>query len=192
MRIAFRIFLVVSIGLSNFSATVIPLEKDDVICWAEDVILKWVDFKGKPNTTIDVSAQTATNIQTSVLGDHEIPIFRISNIFVKSISWTTDTTSFLLLQHERLHFDISELYARKIRKGIEELRAKKIKEMDRYTDLIDAMLEEMNKLNHDYDKKTLNGSIEFRQEDWSKRIKFELNILRKYATKEKDCKISGT
>ena len=67
------------------------------------------------------------------------------------------------------------------------MRRKKVVERDRYTKLIDEKLKEMDKLNAEYDRKTFNGSIDLLQKEWNKRIKNELNLLRKYATRVEDC-----
>jgi hypothetical protein len=52
------------------------------------------------------------------------------------------TTSAYDLAHEQLHFDIGELYARKIRKGVMELRDRKIKSIEEYGSLISKLITE--------------------------------------------------
>lgn len=129
------------------------------------------------------TAATRTNVQARGYVESGLPNFKISNYFIRSQSWTTDTTKANDIRHEQLHFDISELHARKMRNGICELRSKKINDINIYTDFIKKTLDELHNLNHKYDIETGHGVIDFRQEEWSVKIKKELDLLKKYATR---------
>jgi len=164
------------------------------ICWSEDVKLTWSDFQGKPDTSgVFVNMKAATSYQLKKLFylDGGLPNYQIANVFHKQSSWTRDTSK-LLLSHEQLHFDISELYARKIRKGISELRMKGTIEKEKYLELIKENFEELDVYQDKYDKGTRHGAIDILQEEWNVKVKKELDLLKKYATRAEDCKSKGT
>jgi predicted secreted Zn-dependent protease len=78
------------------------------------------------------------------------------------------------LTHERLHFDIAELYARLIRKKISELRNENINDIKVYNAAIEAILEESNDADTRYDLETLHGAIQKKQLLWEQKIKSQL------------------
>lgn len=191
---SFRIFLSFLSFILLFSKEVYGQKIDSsIICWSESVKLKWNDFQGQPDTSAifkGMLAATSASIETFYYEDAGLPNYRISHFFQKQFSWARDTGKLLLI-HERLHFDISELYARKIRKGIEDLRKQQIKDVTRYVDLINREFVDKDMKQSQYDKGTHHGAIDILQEEWNKKIKKELELLKKYATTSIDCKGSG-
>jgi hypothetical protein len=177
--------------LSIYSPVCGQVIEVDFICWTENLKLVWSDFQGIPDTAgifVDKKAATAYQIRKYQYLDSGLPNYRITTLFFTKKSWTRDTLSALLLSHEQLHFDIAELYSRKIRKGIQELRQKRVREDSQYLALIDLMLAELDKYHNEYDKKTWNGAIDFLQEEWNAKVKKELALLKQYSTKPEDCK----
>jgi predicted secreted Zn-dependent protease len=84
------------------------------------------------------------------------------------------------LIHERLHFDIAELYARKIRKKIQELSARNITDIKIYNTMIRELLEESNTIDRQYDIETLHGALLKKQKQWEVKIKDELRVLESF------------
>ena len=72
----------VCISILSLSFQLQPPKEDYNICWSENLRLKWDDFQAPPDTTLNVNAQTATNVRTSGYGNSEVPNFRVSNIFL--------------------------------------------------------------------------------------------------------------
>ena len=91
-----------------------------------------------------------------------------------------------MLEHETLHFAISELVARKIRKGIDSLHAEKISDVDIYSEYIKDRLRKVEKLNALFDKHTNYGTFYPEQDKWKDKIYQELEKLNKFAS-SKDC-----
>jgi predicted secreted Zn-dependent protease len=95
----------------------------------------------------------------------------------KKTNWVNDE----VLTHEQKHFDIVELYARKLRKAVFETR---------YTDYNDllAKLEilydkndkEMDKYQDLYDEESDGSMNGEKQREWNKRIIQELDNYRKF------------
>jgi hypothetical protein len=167
--------------------------KNDSICWNESVKLKWSDFKGKPRNVkatyadMKASAFTYTNITASGIIKDDLPEFKILCRFVKSQSWVADSTQVGIQQHEQLHFDIAELYARKIRKGIGDLKKKKEKDINVYSKLIDKHLNELQEKNQDFDSKTAHGTIREKEKAWEKDIAKEMDGLKEYKSTLEIC-----
>jgi hypothetical protein len=71
----------------------------------------------------------------------------------------------LLLAHEQLHFDISEIYARKIRKDFLELYLAKLNSISRYVDVMNTYLLELKKINNRLDSEVSDYSPP-KEKDW--------------------------
>ena len=93
------------------------------IVWNNSRPLQWTDYKGSPNSSYH--AYTHSNIGYSYSsmyykGKTSFK-FVVENKFNPSSSWVrVSKRTASLLKHERLHFDISELHARKLRKRFAE------------------------------------------------------------------------
>ena len=98
-----------------------------------------------------------------------------------------DTTQVNIKQHEQLHFDIAELQARKIRKGIEDLKKKKTKDINVYSKLIDKNLNELQEKNLEFDSKTLHGTLTDKEKEWEQNIARDLNVLKDFMSTEEMC-----
>ena len=95
----------------------------DTIPWEADRKLNWTDFKGAPPNAKKVAATTASGISYSYqtggtpgayLLDYEVTAF-----FYPHKSWYhRELCDSVVLRHEQLHFDITELYARRMRKRL--------------------------------------------------------------------------
>ena len=82
--------------------------------------IEWSDFKARPHKSSKTVALTASTITLNSKYDNNNQlIILIENFFIANKSWTSTSDS-VVLEHERRHFDLSEVYARKIRKAIKE------------------------------------------------------------------------
>src|SRR5687768_2492955 len=96
--------------------------EEDVISWNEFYKLQWHDFQGEPGEDARGDAGAAVQIKAKpFLVKKEIK-YDVVALFNRNKSWARGQST-TLLAHEQLHFDIAELYARKIRKKIKELAA---------------------------------------------------------------------
>lgn len=154
-------------------------QEDNKICWSSQRKLKWSDFTGIPDSTkTNYGAMVAGSVEiTESYWEDEIPKFKVAAYFIKNESWTTVNDEYSL-KHEQLHFDIHELFARKIRKSFDSLNCKKVKKIqdyqDKYTQLLNANID-MQAL---YDGKVYFNNQA--QQQWSKKINNELKKLQKF------------
>ena len=100
--------------------------KEESILWDESHRLEWSDFRGSPNLNSDAAAITASGLTfdfsarttSTRLVDFTATV---EAYFYPNQSWyKKGHVSTIVLAHEQLHFDITELHARKLRKQIDE------------------------------------------------------------------------
>ncbi len=101
-------------------------QEEESIEWTSDAKLTWRDFKGKPTNT-RAAAITASGISyrfSTISNGKEIELdFEVSTFFYPNQSWYQPSLcDEVILGHEQLHFDISELFARKMRKQLQTTR----------------------------------------------------------------------
>ena len=93
------------------------------IAWSPENKLTWEDFKGKAPSNDRAAATTASGISyrfsiSGTSGKIELD-YLVSTFFYPNKSWYQPSLcDSLILSHEQLHFDISELYARKMRRRL--------------------------------------------------------------------------
>ena len=153
------------------------------IYWSKEVKLRWRDFRGIPpeqGNNSDYVAFTYSIIWVTPYEYKSYPNYIVAATFIKEKSWARDS-SLELLQHEQLHFDMTELFARKIRKSIDSLRFKKVNDKTIYMNKIKYWIGTADKQGSIYDEETYHGVYKEAQEKWNQKIADELEGLSKYA-----------
>lgn len=163
-------------------AQFLEVDTASYISWAETRPLSWKDYTYKHVKKEGFSGLAMTTVLHSVRGGmiDKKPYFEVNVLFVKEDSWTSDTTSIALFSHEKLHFDIAELYARKIRKKIAEISAAGEMEISKYQKWVKEYLKEFKRFAKRYDEETDNGMMEKEQGKWEILIAVELDRLKAY------------
>lgn len=147
--------------------------------WNEFYELSWEDFRGKPGENAAGDAGTFVQIKAKPYFVKKKVKYDVYVLFNKDKSWKRDQSP-LLLAHEQLHFDLAEVYARKIRKRISELSSKGMNDIKLFNRAIQFLLEESNEADRQYDIETLHGMLEKKQAAWQKKIKAELAALKDF------------
>ena len=98
-------------------------QEKDAIAWQPDRKLSWADFKGVPPGSKRVAATTASGISYSYTTTGSRGLYRldyeVTTYFYPYQSWYhRELCDSVVLSHEQLHFDISELYARRMRERL--------------------------------------------------------------------------
>src|SRR5690349_706212 len=92
-------------------------ETEDFISWSGDRLLTWEDFKCEPKTGTDAVASTSTSLGIAYqLVDGKLT-YDVTCNFSKVKSWGSMKTDYILA-HEQGHFDITEIYARKLHEAL--------------------------------------------------------------------------
>lgn len=93
-------------------------QDEETITWKSGVKLSWSNFKGEPTNT-RAAAVTASgltyNFSTLRKNDDVVEVnFEVKSYFYPKESWyRPEVSDAIILKHEQLHFDITELFARK-------------------------------------------------------------------------------
>src|SRR5438552_4474997 len=92
---------------------------DEIIVWNKNRQLTWNDYKGKPQKRF-AAASTVYSMGRKVLKEKDGTVAaRIQAYFYCNDSWKkSDWINDEVLKHEQKHFDIVELFSRKIRKQV--------------------------------------------------------------------------
>ena len=179
-------FFVGFITLLSFSFV-----KDDFILWQENKKLKIQDFKADNKDTIKVNRQqflgaiSAIRIEYSSFqrNKNSVPDFSIKTYFDPNESWILLKNDYVL-QHEQIHFDLTELYARKMRKSVESLRQKNVTNISIYRKKIQHWNVMKEKASNQFDADNQDYYIKIgqkilfqknpKQEAWKKKVDREL------------------
>tara|TARA_R100000935_G_C2839107_1_gene169982 strand:+ start:4030 stop:4584 length:555 start_codon:yes stop_codon:yes gene_type:complete len=181
IKTLFFIFFLSSYGFSFAQS------EDINILWSEEYQLKWEDFKGAPPEETLFHANTNAGMSyswefKSSSEDIEL-VYKIDNIFYPNLSWVHSTSkNDILLKHEQLHFDISELHARKLRKTLSNLDLSKLNNgFKSYSKMIyEQVVKENREMQIAFDRESnhsLNIEAELR---WQQFIQDELNKFAQY------------
>ncbi len=159
-------------------------QNDSIIFWDEDNKLTKSDFKGSVIDSIKtkqfgITPTAVSFIGLSIIYKHVQGNLQVSikSYFDRNKSFYRDSIGKSTLDHEQCHFDISELYVRKMRKKISNLKRKNIYTEKAFNAVIDSLNVERYKYNDKFDFDTFYGSIESVQNEWIERIQSELNEL---------------
>lgn len=139
--------------------------------WNEKRKLTWGDFKGKPVKSNSAAALTYTDIQIAAsLIDGKLSV-EVKNYFDSKLSWTKNKESSSLLAHEQLHFDITELYTRKIRKKLNDIISEEAIRSGTINKESDKLLKEWKEFQLKYDSETNHGVLANKQKEWEQKVK---------------------
>jgi len=176
----YKIFLVCFVILKTVNSNFAQNTNDSIIYWTKCQKLKWRDYLGDvPDSALNknIFALTCSSISIKFNSEFDVPNYKILVYFNKKESWTRDTNSNLLLIHEQLHFDIRELYARKIRMSIEILSNKKESDVLIFDKIITNLFSELDKTQNKYDLETKHGANNTKQKEWNLKISKGLKEL---------------
>ncbi|MFO7869767.1 MAG: DUF922 domain-containing protein [Bacteroidales bacterium] len=167
------IFILI-ITLSSFSTI-----KDNKILWNKDKPLTWNDFQGIPKKSSQRWAMTNSGIELETSFENNTLTITVGAYFIKNKSWVKKEalSDSLLLEHEQVHFNITELFARKFR---QKLRAEKLSSKNaekKLHKMYSDITSKLNKYQNLYDKQTNHHINQTQQKKWNTKIAQELTDL---------------
>lgn len=165
-------YILLVCGLGLFSIGV--AQEEETIPWSADRKLQWSDFKGSYLKTEWAAATTASSISyqfSTFEKDGQLYAdFKVGCEFYPKKSWyRPELCDSVILSHEQLHFDIAELYARKMRKRLAETKfTKNIREEVKA--VYKNVLKELYIFQNKYDHETNFSRDLEEQQLWNKTI----------------------
>src|SRR6476620_7552760 len=138
------------------------------------------DYLAKPSSTSDAAAITSTALGVEYHLKNNALTYTISCRFSKTNSWGRHKTDYIL-QHEQGHFDITELFARKLAKELKAYKFDPHKYQDDVGKIYKKLMYEKEEYQNKYDKETDFSRNKEQQAEWLEKIRDELDELDEYA-----------
>jgi hypothetical protein len=149
-------------------------QNDEVISWEKSRKLTWEDFKDEPQndraaavTASGITYEFSTNKMNGKIVDVN---FKVSTYFYPHKSWfRPEVCDALILGHEQLHFDITEVFARKFIKLLATIKiTTNIK--NEVSEIYRNINKELNDYQNLYDTDTNFSRNSDQQKDWEKKV----------------------
>lgn len=152
------------------------------VLWQENKPLTKQHFKGPVDNKSKFMSNTNTTLNIRIIKQKTVNA-EVTNYFDPAKSWIKPAATVEILKHEQLHFDITEIYARELRKKIKLLQ-KNTSDMDVLNMEIKAAFKQharlMEKEQTRYDNETNHSIIVDMQKKWSDSVAIRLNNLKDY------------
>ena len=182
-----KLFLLLTLSFfilsDGFTQALPEKENDTIIVWTQNRKLNWSDFQSPAKFTDPTKTAAESEIAIDLIS---IPIndydykYVVFPYFYKSLS-SSKTDDPHVLKHEQLHFDIAELFARKIRMTLKKLEKETFNE-EKYNAEIDDVYKGYSVCQNKYDEETLHSLITEKQIEWENKIARELQGLISYSS----------
>jgi hypothetical protein len=179
-----------SILLGLFALSSTTIAQDMSMISYHDNALKWQNYKTSSKPSGYQKAFTYCGITYSVKSDAAGINVEFNAYVDANESWVLKgAATSQLLRHEQGLFDITELYARKMKKATHQYIKQQGANLN-YESLLLAVREIYKELNNElfaeqqqYNVQTVNGGNLQAQIDWENKIKAEMNKLSDFASK---------
>ncbi len=148
------------------------------IPWTSSQPLEWTDFKGKAEKNSDFNAMTYSGIEfkwsSKSSGSDLTLTFNVSSYFDQEKSWVKKgKETAYLLNHEQLHFDITELHARHLKKRCSDFTFSKNYALE-VDSIYKVVQKEKNDMQELYDLESNHSINKEGQIKWNNFVKQEL------------------
>ena len=181
MKVGSVLIFVFTIYWADLRSQVIEkMDTTDIVEWKDNRRLTYNDFRALQDSTVLVygfpakaAASTKIKAEFTYDSDNKLKV-TVINVFYKSESWMVVRKP-SVLNHEQGHFDISEVFARRLRKEFKTLIDKGVEDENLFQQQFNKCLADENEFQSAYDSETHHGFSDKEQILWDKRIKSELN-----------------
>jgi len=179
--ILFQIIVFLLINLK--SNLVYAQQNDTLIIWEKDYSLSWKDFRGKRKKN-DSFASAYSYLEIYLLRSYRNDeIF--NNIVVSTFNRYKSFTLHYnenLLEHEQIHFNILEIFTRKIRKSFDAISKNKNHKTYDYNTIFYKYQDSLRNYQDKYDYETSFSRNKKKQKIWKLVVKKKLNELEDFSS----------
>lgn len=162
-------------------ASLLSQETDEeLIKWSGSKKLTWADYKASPDPASDAAASTTTYLMISYNISNSNFSYKIESKFSRTRSWGLHKTAYIL-GHEQGHFDIAEIFARKLNKKMAEYRFNRKTYQKELKKIYQDILDEKEEMQNEYDRETNHSINKEKQAEWLKKIEKLLEDYKEYA-----------
>jgi hypothetical protein len=154
-------------------------QDEDLIKWSADRKLRWTDYLAEPDSRSGAAASTSTQIGFEYHVRDNNLTYAISCKFSKTKSWGRYKNDYIL-SHEQGHFDIAEIFTRKLVKALKEYSFNASTYKNDLRKIYSDTMRDKEKLQQQYDNETDYSRNKPKQEEWLKKIKKMLEDYNAY------------
>jgi hypothetical protein len=164
-----------------------PEGGEEVVVWSATRKLDWKDFKATPEGGALGGARIAISHNYSIGCRDGVLQAGIQAVMIPAKSWVTHRiqssglASRVGLQHEQLHFDMAEAYARRVPKLLRELPNPCSHSDDELNAMAERVIKEHWDLQRRYEVQTEHGQIERQQNEWERKTTAQLEELKAFS-----------
>lgn len=155
-------------------------KNEELLDWSPSRRLTWSDYKGTPDPQSGAAATTTSYLGIQYDFKNNSVTYKIICQFSKNKSWGLHKTDHIL-GHEQGHFDITEIFARKLNKETGEYHFNKNTYQKDLQKIYEDLMDEKEKFQNQYDNETDFSRNKDKQAEWLKKIKKMLNDYKSYA-----------
>ena len=154
------------------------------IVWSANRPLTIADFKAKAPAN-PLAALTVADIKAGAACKDFVFSATVEATFDPTQSWFKDPAHATpaLLRHEQLHFDITELAARRLRQKLSQIPFDCMKLQPKFDQTTKVAYAEWGREEDRYDHETNHGLNAVRQAYWEKEVREKLAALQAFALK---------
>jgi hypothetical protein len=154
--------------------------------WSASRPLTLADFKSRPRPGETHAALTSATIVAQVACKGGQFTGHVQAAFDPTASWWREpaTATPKLLRHEQLHFDITEVYARRLRQKLAAVRVPCAQLGSAFEALSKGVYADWEKAEEQYDRDTNHGLKPEPQAQWEAQVQQQLAELAAFADKE--------
>lgn len=163
-------------------------QTNSFVRWENNVKLTWGDFKGSPDNN-SAMAMSYITIDCREIKEKDSVTIIVNTLFDKNQSWVKkDFVDEQLLWHEQIHFDLFEVYARKLTELYSKMEFTEKEILSGKLEKIrDSMYAEVEKahqlLDDDFSSFISEERDKQLQENWNLKIKNELESMKSFSEK---------
>jgi hypothetical protein len=150
---------------------------EEVLSWSATRKLTWADYKATPDPESDAAASTTTYLSIEYQISSNSFSFTIKSRFSKDRSWGRHKDAYIL-SHEQGHFDIAEIFARKLHKEMSEYKFNNRTYQKDLKKIYEKVTYEKEEMQNEYDRETRHSINREKQAEWLKKIE---KLLEEYA-----------
>ena len=176
-------FIVPKKQLTSNTVARTPARKadDEYIPWVTNHRLRWDDFRCEPKRNTDAVASTSTALGIAYQIKGGKLYYQVTCKFSKNKSWGLVKTPYILA-HEQGHFDITEIFARKLHQALQGYSLNNSSFQQDINTIYETVVRAKESLQAAYDADTDHSRNKRKQEEWLERIDLLLQDTQPYAT----------
>ncbi len=140
-------------------------ENPEYIPWLGDRLLIWEDFQSTPKRNTDAVASTSTSLGLAYQLNNGDLTYQVTCNFSKTKSWGLVKTAYILA-HEQGHFDITEIYARRLHQALLEYKFDRKNYQKDINRIYQKIVREKEALQNLYDKQSDHSRNKHTQAAW--------------------------